>query len=255
MALKESEIEFLRSTKVLYATPCYGGMCAEPYFRGMIELVGLLSRYSIPYIVGSITNESLITRARNTLVKEFLSTDATHLFFIDADIRFDAVDAVGMILKDKPIVAATYPLKFFNVDNLVGKKFNTAEEIHMASAKYVTNFVFEDEQEEGERNLTVVDGLVEVYDAGTGFMCIKREVIERLIEEYPETEYIPEGSQSSVYALFDTIIDEDKRYLSEDYTFCRRWQKIGGKVWLDPTVVLDHFGSVLFRGQNIFTLR
>jgi GT2 family glycosyltransferase len=201
-----------------------------------------------------MTNESLITRARNTLVREFLNTDATHLFFIDADIRFDALDALRLLLHNKPVVTATYPMKTFNVENLVGKKFDSVEDIHMASAKYVTNFVFENEEAKKEKSLKVVEGLIEIYDAGTGFMCIKREVIERLIQEYSETEYFPEGSKTPSYSLFDTLIDEDKRYLSEDYTFCRRWQKIGGRVWLDPQVVLDHFGSVLFRGQNFLIL-
>jgi hypothetical protein len=103
---------------------------------------------------------------------------------------------------------------------------------------------------------TTENGLLEIYDGATGFMLIKRPVIEKLIKSYPETRYIPEvydeESQKgmSKYAIFDTMIDNG-RYLSEDYTFCRRWQNIGGKVYVDPTIVLDHVGTYTFKGGNI----
>lgn len=245
--------EYLKDKKIFFATPCYGGSCGEPFFRSMIELVGTLSKSNVPYVVSTLINESLVTRARNKLVREFLNTDATHLFFVDADIRFKTEDALRVIFRDKPVVTGTYPMKIFNVDNLVGKKFDSVADVRAAAAKYVTNFVFKDDEARKNRELQVVDGLIEIHDAGTGFMCIKREVIERMIEAYPETEYIPEGEDVPSYALFDTTIDEDKRYLSEDYTFCRRWQQMGEKIWLDPTVILDHFGSIVYMGQNLFT--
>ena len=59
-----------------------------------------------------------------------------------------------------------------------------------------------------------------------------------------------------MYALFDCIIDPDsKRYLSEDYTFCRRWQQMGGDVFLDPRTALNHVGHYTFRGniRKLFT--
>ena len=52
------------------------------------------------------------------------------------------------------------------------------------------------------------------------------------------------------YSLFDTMIDPiSKRYLSEDYTFCRRWQDIDGEIWMDPSVDLDHYGNYSFQGN------
>ena len=87
-------------------------------------------------------------------------------------------------------------------------------------------------------------------------MLIKREVIEKMIKHYPETKYMPEvfddASQVGVekHALFDTMI-ENGRYLSEDYTFCRRWQNMGGKIYVDPSIVLDHVGTYTFKGNSI----
>jgi hypothetical protein len=73
-------------------------------------------------------------------------------------------------------------------------------------------------------------------------------------EAHPETAYIAEREMVQMHALFDTTIDEDGRYLSEDYTFCRRWQKMGGTIWLDPEIVLDHFGTIVYMGNKFMTM-
>ena len=85
---------------------------------------------------------------------------------------------------------------------------------------------------------------------------VMHKVIEKMIKNYPETKYMPEvyddPSQKGLpkYALFDTMIDEG-RYLSEDYTFCRRWQRMGGKIYVDPNIILDHVGTYTFKGGSI----
>jgi len=86
-------------------------------------------------------------------------------------------------------------------------------------------------------------------------MLIKRSVIERMTEAYPELQYnndinVDKELDKHTFALFDTIIEKSsKRYLSEDYTFCRRWQELGGQVWLDPNISLNHYGTIPFRGN------
>jgi hypothetical protein len=242
--------KYLEDKKIFIATPCYGGSCGEPYLRSMVELCSFLSKSNIPFIFSSLSNESLITRARNKLVKEFLDSGCTHLFFIDADIRFNYLDVIKLVLHDKDVVVGAYPLKSMNLEAIVGRSLDSVQAIRSACSRYVTNFVFESEEAAAKGELDLVDGLVEVYDAGTGFMCIKRNVIEKIIESHKEIEYVAEKDDSISWAIFDTFIDEDKRYLSEDYTFCRRWQNIGGKVWLDPEVKLDHFGTFVYSGSQ-----
>ena len=119
------------------------------------------------------------------------------------------------------------------------------------STSYALNFIVED------GNKLVTEGsLIKLKDAGTGFMLIKREVFEKFINNCPNIEYIndiniDELLSSTFYAFFDTSIDEEsKRYLSEDYTFCRRWQKLGGDIWLDPNIKLNHIGHHAFSGNT-----
>jgi len=129
------------------------------------------------------------------------------------------------------------------------------------ATEYVVNIKFANEEQARTGQVPIVDGLIEVHDAGTGFMCIKRHVIEKMIDAYPESHYnkepkhvIMQGDDGKRWALFDTMIDEDNRYLSEDYTFCRRWQRLGGKIWLDPQTLLSHVGTHTFEGHTIFDI-
>ena len=55
--------------------------------------------------------DSLVTRARNKLVTQFLESDYTHLFFVDADISFTPDDFIRIVNVNKPIVTAPYPIK------------------------------------------------------------------------------------------------------------------------------------------------
>jgi hypothetical protein len=264
----EIPIGLLRSKHIFIATPCYGGQIGEPYFRSMMRLAILCNKYEIKYTISTLANESLITRGRNTLVSFFMENkDATHLFFIDADIEFQPEDLLRMVAYDKPITVGAYPKKAINWDSILHAARNpdleeTADTIEGHSSNYVVNFDFlKDEQGNRTPQVQIVDNLVRLKDAGTGFMCIKKEVIQQLMDAHPDLKYVNDINvdkkfEPYMYALFDTMIDpESRRYLSEDYMFCRLWQQAGGEVYLDPRTALNHVGHYTFRGniRKLFT--
>jgi len=258
---QEQQKEYLSKQYPMIATPCYGGLVHEPYLRGMTSLAGAAAGIGLAVNMATIVNESLVTRARNELVKYLTMTNCTHLFFIDADISFTPDDVIRTILHDKDVVVGAYPLKKVRWDQIDTSKARSAEDVQRMATDYVINIKFADDKQKETGQVPVVDGLIEVHDAGTGFMCVKRHVIEKMIEAYPESHYmkepkhvIHEGDDCKRWALFDTMIDEDNRYLSEDYTFCRRWQMLGGKIWLDPTTRLSHIGTHMFEGHSMFDI-
>lgn len=251
------DMESLRQQHVMVATPCYGGMIGEPYLKAMTGLAILFKHYGLNFTLATLSNESLVTRARNTLTAMFLENSTyTHMMFIDADIGFDPQDIVKMLHRDKDIVTGAYPKKTINWPAIHGvatdKKPDDPFELAKFQASYALNIKREhmDSQE-----IPLVKGLIPVLDAGTGFMMIKRSVIDKMTKEYADTRYNNDLNtdpklQPYFYALFDTMIDPNtKRYLSEDYTFCRRWQQMGGEIWMDPSINLDHYGSYQFQGN------
>jgi len=252
-------LDEVRKNKFFIATPCYGGQLMEPYFRSTVKLMTFFNQHQIPLAFGTIANESLVTRARNVLLAYFLNSDFTHLLFIDADIEFQVEDVLKLYAADKDVVVGAYPKKgvaWQRIKDSVNKeptKDMTDKEIAAQGSDYAVNFKFVDKD---TKTVAVENGLVKLHDAGTGFMMIKREAILKLLKAYPELKYNNDVNinnqqiNNHFYALFDTMIDPvDKRYLSEDYTFCRRWQEIGGDIWLDPSISLNHYGHFCFQGN------
>lgn len=257
----EIPVGLLRQKHIFIATPCYGGQIGEPYFRSILKMAILCNRYEIPFTVSTLANESLVTRGRNTLVSFFMENkEATHLFFVDADIEFNAEDMLRMVAYDKPITVGAYPKKAVNWQSIVDAARKNPDEtkdtIEGHSSNYVVNFEFQkDEQGNRTNAVRIQDNLVELKDAGTGFMCIRKDTIQKMFDHHPELKYandinVDQKFEPFMYALFDTMIDpESRRYLSEDYTFCRLWQQMGGQVWLDPRTALNHVGHYTFRGN------
>jgi len=257
----EIPVGLLRQKHIFIATPCYGGQIGEPFFRSMLKFTLLCNKYDIPYTVSTLANESLITRGRNTLTSFFMENElATHLFFIDADIEFQPEDILRAVAYDKPIVVGAYPKKAINWDSIIhaarSDQKEDANTIEGHSSNYVVNFDFlKDDKGNRTHQVQIIDNLVLLKDAGTGFMCIKKETVQQLFDAHPELKYVNDINvdqkyEPFMYALFDTMIDpESRRYLSEDYTFCRLWQEQGGQVFLDPRTALNHVGHYTFRGN------
>ncbi len=237
---------------ILIGTPCYGGLVNHAYMESVLKMVAYGATRGILFSLGLLAHDSLVPRARNTLMAKFLDTpNLTHLFFIDADICFPA-EALGRMLDmDQDIVAGMYPLKVIHWPQ-VAERASTMPPQAMAQAglNYVGIPCKDDAKEEK-------DGFVTGDYAGTGFMLIKREAAQKMAAAYPETKYKqaqtyppPKTQSQNLYNLFDCIVDPDTgTYLSEDFTFCRRWRQLGGKIWLDTQTKLSHIGSFTFEGD------
>jgi hypothetical protein len=255
------KIEELRKHKVFVATPMYGGMAHGLYIKSSLDLQTTMNKYGIDCKFSFLFNESLITRARNYLVDEFLRSDYTHLLFIDSDIHYNPQDVIALLALDKDVIGGPYPKKSVNWGNVAQAARNHPDlepkELEQLVGEYVFNVV------KGTKQFTVTDPL-EVMEIGTGFMLVKREVFVKMEKEYPMIRYKPDhvgqanfdGSRY-IHAYFDTVIDSkgsitdggSDRYLSEDYMFCQMWRKMNGKIYLCPWMKTQHIGTYAFTGN------
>ena len=235
---------------VVVATPCYGGVVTQRYMQSVCALMLAAVHDNVDVTLELLGNDSMITRARNTLVATALdNAEATHLMFIDADIGFAPAQVGRMLRFDRDVVAGMYPLKVVHVDEAVFDRMAAGEGLETAQIRYVGAPCDDAARREA-------DGFGTAEFAGTGFMLIKRGALEKMIGAYPHLKYEaahdraqPNRSENQ-YAFFDGMIDpESGHYLSEDYTFCRRWRAIGGEVWLDTRSKLMHVGPREFSGD------
>ena len=243
-----------KSTQIFIATPMYGGLCNGTYTVGLLSAVGVFSRYGIGMQYAHMMNESLITRARNSLAKDFLASECSHLMFIDADIGFNPADIVPMIHADKDIVCGLYPKKEINwIDVSKAVKAGVSpQELHNYTGAFVVNTIGGTETLEGNMYTPL-----EIANGGTGFMLIKREVFDGLIGKVPTykndmfTAIEDQSNPEVINEFFATSIDASSgnRLLSEDYHFCKIAREAGFKVWAAPWAHLSHTGTYIFNGQ------
>ena len=232
--------------KLFLSTPCYGGLCLEKYATSIIKLQIELIKHGIHLMLDTTENESLVHRARNVSVGRFMQeSDADIFMFIDADIEFNADSVIRLVKSEHEVSVAVYPKKVVMWDQ-AKNAIASGDERNMAmlSSSLVANV--------GAARRSVENGFVELLDGPTGFMAIKRSAFEKLEEKFPELNCKNDHQNrtfDSYCAVFDCMIDpESKRYLSEDYAFCRRWQQAGGRIFADVHTTLGHVGNLPFTG-------
>jgi len=246
----------LQKHKLFCATPMYGGACLGTFAKSSLDLQRVCMGYGIQVQFSFLFNESLITRARNYLADEFLSSDSTHLMFIDADIDFNPMDVIALLAMDKPIIGGPYPKKTIAWENVYdAARYNMVPpEDAGRLADFAGDFVFNVAPGTQEIRL---DQPVEVLELGTGFLLIKREVFEAFAKAYPQYRYTPDHNRSAAFdgrkkimQYFQAEIDpKSNRYLSEDYWFCQKAREIGQAVWMAPWMQLKHHGSYIYSGS------
>ena len=218
-------VEELRKNKLFLATPMYGGMCAGMYARSIADLTGTCARYQIPLQFYFLFNESLITRARNYCVDEFLRSDATHLLFIDSDIGFSSQDVLAMLAlshenDDYDVLCGPYPKKTISWEKIKhAVDQGVADENANVLENYVGDYVFNPIRSAAIR----LSEPAEVAEGGTGFMLIKREVFEDYEKHYPQFKYRPDHIRTSnfdgsreIMAYFDALIDDKSQNLMNE---------------------------------------
>lgn len=258
---------YLRSRHLYLATPAYGGMMTVNYVQSVLSLMNLCIQYGIKMNTGFMYNESLITRARNKMVADFMETEATDFFFIDADIGFQAENIITLMLYEGDIIGAPCSRKSLRLEHLsqVIKKNSEKEyskpEMEKLLGEYCINFPHG--QIPARVNLAE---LQEVMEVGTGLMYVKRETFEKFNKAYPDGWFLPMGGEEGaprtrpIYMYFQAAVDEETKkhnpggygdYISEDYWFCRKARRAGMKVFLAPWMATTHLGSYVFQADLV----
>lgn len=256
----EVTIDELKKYSIFLATPMYGGSATGMFCKSVADLSTICGQYGITLKNYFLFNESLVQRARNYCVDEFLRSDCTHMLFVDADIGFNPKDVLSLLgiqitNSDKyDILTGPYPKK-----SISWEKVKKAVEMGKAENPFHLDFYTGDYVFNPVKNMKSfrIDEPVEVSEAGTGFMLIPRSVFERYEEAYPQFKYKPDHTRTEnfdgsrqIMAYFDCGIDpESNRYLSEDYFFCWNARKAGIKLHMCPWMQLQHVGTYIFKGS------
>lgn len=244
-----------KSISILVGTPCYDGTVSHFYMRSYLAIQEACRERGIGLEIMMLAGDSLVTRARNRIVAEFLKAPRfTHLMFIDADIGYDSGELLRLVERDADVAAGIYPLKRIDWEKVRERALRGDQDLEAAALGYVLSGRTD---AHGTMRVAARGGFASVDYAATGFMLIRRTVFDAMAAHHPEIAFthahLATGSATAPkqqHAFFDTSIDREAgTYLSEDYTFCRRWKAMGGEIWVDLKSRLTHFGSHAYRGD------
>ena len=237
------------NVNLVIATPCFGGQISVLFAASLFKLQAFARTYrGLNLKILFKDGDALITRARSSLVSQFLDDlDATHLLFIDADIGFEPDQVLRLIECGTDMCAAAYPIKRIDWQ----KVKTTIEAGRPNPAAAALKYVFEVEDPNAVIERRIHQGPLRRHrlshdpPAGAYKMCVR----------YPQLKYRRDHSIDAAtssdnrFALFDCMIAEDGTYLSEDFAFCKRWIDIGGEIWVDLRSKLAHVGPMTFYGD------
>ena len=206
--------------KVLIGTPSYDGRIDVWFANSLVATVKEAEKKGIHIHAIYTSYDSLVQRARNDLVRLALDGGYDTLFFIDSDVEWEPEWFFRLLERPEPIVGGAL-VKKFDKEGYTVKILNK-------TLKYSE-----------DKKLLEVDGV------GTGFLKVDKFALEELwLASDP---YTHDGINQRM--IFNLLIDDDGDLISEDYVMCKKWQNLGYKVWLDPTITCNHIGIKKFKGD------
>lgn len=206
-------------TIVRFSTPCLTHNVSLEYLMSALKTERLLGQRGIDHEWSNRPGDPFIAKARSSAACEFLKGPGTDLFFLDDDIGWPAEKVLEFLASDAPVIAGVYPHK---LEELSWPCSLEADGDHLA-----------------EEN-----GLYRAVLAPTGFMRIKRWVLEKLYETAPpyrETE--ANGETFDRRAIFNSGPAADGNWWGEDYAFCNACRAEGIGIWIDPDIPFYHRGT------------
>ena len=211
-----------------------------------------------------------VERARNVLTANFLASDCTHLLFIDSDIAFTPRDVMRIVSHDEDVVGGIYPLKTMDREvkwcgnqlaEAGGQKTEAGSQIEGGSRgrspHQEPTGVLPNAATESRHSLDTTpgqvrtDGLQEVGCIGTGFMCVARRALEKIMAVDGEKirysqDWPPHREEFAFWRQTVRSVNGQRRFLTEDWNFCYRYRELGGKIYADTRVILRHAGRALW---------
>jgi hypothetical protein len=219
----------LAGKSVFVALPAYDFKVSLKLAVSLSQFASKAGAHGIDIQIGSVCGCSVVSRARNLLVKDFFESECDYLLFIDSDINFEPEDIFRLMAwgtdPKKGIVAAV-------------PRTRSTDKVYIATL---------DHDENGAVSMNAM-GLVRAKRVATAFMLIRREVFTTMIDAHPEWKYTDPRVEGIVPCLFDFRLTEEG-YMGEDFLFCDRARELGYEVWIDPTISLGHMGVQEYVGN------
>lgn len=205
--------------KVLIGTPSYDGRIDVWFANSLVETIKMSEKNGISIDIIYMSYDSLVQRARNSLFRLAIKDNYDDLFFIDSDCEWNPEWFFNLLKRPEPIVGGA----------LIKKSEKEGYTIKLIDKKLKFS---------NDKKLIEVDGV------GTGFLKISRFALEKLWEISE-----PYNNEGQEHRMVCDIKIENGDLISEDFILCNKWKSLGYKVWIDPTITINHIGVKKYEGD------
>lgn len=217
----------LEGVRLMIATPSIDGKYEGNYVISLFQVMELMKQHGVPSQWSEERYTADVALARSKLLASFRRSNCTHMLMVDADMDFEPQSVMRLFCANTDFVAVAGPKKRYPLS-------------------FAANFT-DDYGNPLNLQYDADSGTMEVSEIGAAFVLLSRNCVEKMCAAYPELEYI--GLTGEVEHLLFAPQVWNKRVMSEDWSFCRRWKAIGGKVLMCPDIALGHTGHHTFRGS------
>lgn len=200
--------------KVLLAIPSYDKPDTSLTFA-LARSREALSEAGIQSALLILEGNCHVDDARNSIVRDFLESDCTDLVFIDSDVTWEPKALVQLCQRDVDIVGGVYPYR---------REGSEAMPVRLMDGG------------------KVIDGLREVEGLPTGFMKIRRHVLEAMASERP---WYFDKIYPTHLVFNRSEPDAEHTRWGGDLDFCRRWREMGGRIYADEELRLGHVAKIV----------
>jgi hypothetical protein len=231
----------MAKASIYVSTPTHGDMVTVGYHRSIIALI---THNSATIELESANHEAGdLVRSRSRSVHKFLTaSDADYMLFVDSDIEFEPEVIEAMLAEKKDMIGCPYPKKLVHWD-VVEQAVRHGLPARLGAYEFVLRMVV-------PRSAEDIDGLsLPVEGLGLGLLLVSRDALALMDDHYsrsPGLVFKDDGNgEALTTALFSLMVDPERKLLSEDFSFCERYRKIGGQVWcyLGKGSPVKHTGS------------
>jgi glycosyltransferase involved in cell wall biosynthesis len=205
--------------KVLIGTPCYDGTIGVWFADSLIRTVKQSYQENISIHPVYVSYDSLVQRARNTVFRIAMNDNYDDIFFIDSDVEWEPEWFYRLLNRPEPVVGAALVKK--------SEKENYTVKLTDKNLKWSAD-----------------KKLIEVEGVGTGFLKMSRFAFEKIWDI--SAPYMSEGNQERM--VCDLVV-KDGDLISEDYVLIEKWQGLGYRAWIDPTITINHIGYKKYKGN------
>jgi len=247
-------------------THCPEQTCYVQYTLSLMHTIEMCKRVGIQLKIEFEKSEKNVARAKNSMISRAMENpEMTHIFMVDQNVQWNALDMLKLIIGDESIIAGTTPIDYYNwsrivndvdtVKNIISKKDTQPLFKDVSSEFLLQSNMLEYNVKFKSNVLSVNRNLVDVKSVSSAFMVIQRNVIEKMITAFPSQKYKGkfDSEQHYIYSLFSTTI-ENEEYFTEDAVFCAKWENLNGQLYIDVSIPLTTVDKEEYKGSCLASM-